>query len=246
MHLEVGRDNSIKFLSGKFARLDQTNNSNGNRHGSRYSDRHRNGSSGMYSDDKWRQVGLSIDEISTKKASKSAVDGMTLSTMLQTASNSQEPSTKNSDGYATNDTAVDMNNCDPIDEEDLEDEPVYISCIEDKEAEEYVEYLGQVFLDSTKYETGSKTVLNEFKTGTIVDICKMESTCEDERKHLYFKFYNQEKHSPGGENNDSDDGIYGYCGCVEMAGYSRTRKKKRACYSWPFKFHNGSNTSSFN
>ena len=249
MHLEVGRDNSVKFLSGKFARLDQTNNSNngnsnGNRHVSRCNDRHgnrafdsicRNGGSGVYSDEKLRKVDLSIDEISTKRASMSGVDGRTLSIMFQTASDSQKPSMKNSDGYVTNNTTLDMNKYDPIDEGDLEDEPVYKSCVEDKEAEEYVEYLGQVFLDSTKYETGSKNVLNEFKTGTIVDICKMESSCEDERKHLYFKFYNQEIHSPGGENNDSDDGIYGYCGCVEMAGYARTKKKKRACYSWPFK-----------
>ena len=123
-----------------------------------------------------------------------------------------------------------------IDEEETDTEPIYSSCAEDKEAEEYAEYLGKIFHDSTKYETGSRDVLNEFSIGTVVDICRMETPDEDERKHLYFKFYNHEKHNPSGNKNfASDSGIYGYCGCVEMAGYSRTGKKKRACYSWPFK-----------
>ncbi len=250
-HLEVGRDNSVKFLSGKFARVDQVNcssTSGGNLHGSRLSDRNRhrnhtfenfykNSIPGVYNDEKLRMIGLSIADISSKKTLAPVAHDRTLSKVSKGSSDSEgSPSAKSSNDSITHNAALETNNCGLIDEEETDTEPIYSSCAEDKEAEEYAEYLGKIFHDSTKYETGSRDVLNEFSIGTVVDICRMETPDEDERKHLYFKFYNHEKHNPSGNKNFvSDSGIYGYCGCVEMAGYSRTGKKKRACYSWPFK-----------
>ena len=256
VHLEVGRDNSVKFLSGKFARIDQSNNncnvlSKSDRRSSRHNDRTRNrivdcdyrqGSSGIFGKNQKQTLGLSavgtfgntpifssIHDESSQISQKTASSSITTSRIKSPNGGVINNGSGATDSSSHSQTQISKRG-------NHGDEPTYISCADDEEAAEYIEYLGKVFLDSTKYETGSKTILNEFNTGTVVDICKMECVDNDEEEHLYFKFYNQEKHSlDNQQSDDNTDGIYGYCGCVEMAGYSRTGKRKRACYTWPFK-----------
>ncbi len=99
-------------------------------------------------------------------------------------------------------------------ESDDEDDCDWISCKDEVEIREGIEYsyIGKIFHDKAKKEADGSP--NPFATGTVVDIMRI---VYEKDLYLYFRYFNHEA-TDGKQPTDSeeDEDKWGFTGCIEM------------------------------
>ena len=111
-------------------------------------------------------------------------------------------------------------------EGDDEEDCNWISCKDEVEIRNGIEYsyIGKIFHDKAKKEADGSP--NPFATGTVVDIMR---NVDEEDLHLYFKYFNHEATDGKQPTDSEEDGDkWGYTGCAEMLKTGRG-----ASFTWP-------------